>query len=65
VDQAMQEIGQVVEGYHAARVLRGVAARLGLDLPICEGLCRILFDGANGRDVVRELMARPPQAEFE
>jgi glycerol-3-phosphate dehydrogenase (NAD(P)+) len=65
VEEAMREIGQVVEGYHAARVLRGVAARLGLDLPICEGICRILFDGASARDVVRELMARPPQAEFE
>jgi glycerol-3-phosphate dehydrogenase (NAD(P)+) len=65
VDAAMREIGQVVEGYHAARVLREVAHRLQLDLPVCEGICRILFDGANGRDVVRELMARPPQAEFD
>jgi glycerol-3-phosphate dehydrogenase (NAD(P)+) len=65
VDAAMQEIGQVVEGYHAARVLRAVAKRLNLDLPICEGICRILFDGAGAGDVVRELMAHPPQAEFE
>jgi len=65
VDEAMREIGQVVEGYHAARLLRVVAARLGLDLPICEGISRILFDGANAGEVVRELMARPPQAEFE
>jgi glycerol-3-phosphate dehydrogenase (NAD(P)+) len=65
VDEAMQEIGQVVEGYHAARVLRAVARRLNLDLPVCEGICRILFDGAAAGDVVRELMARPPQAEFE
>jgi glycerol-3-phosphate dehydrogenase (NAD(P)+) len=65
VDAAMREIGQVVEGYHAARVLRAVAQRLQLDLPICEGVCRILFDGANAGQVVRDLMARPPQAEFE
>jgi glycerol-3-phosphate dehydrogenase (NAD(P)+) len=65
VDQAMQEIGQVVEGFHAARVLREVARRLQLDLPICEGICRILFDGADAGGVMRELMARPPQAEFE
>jgi glycerol-3-phosphate dehydrogenase (NAD(P)+) len=65
VEQAMQEIGQVVEGFHAARVLREVARRLGMELPICEGICRILFDGANAGEVVRELMARPPQAEFE
>jgi glycerol-3-phosphate dehydrogenase (NAD(P)+) len=55
----------VVEGYHAARVLREVAARLKLDLPVCESICRILFDGADAGAVVRELMARPPQAEFE
>ncbi len=65
VDQAMREIGQVVEGYHAARVLREVARRLQLDLPVCEGICRILFDGAVASDVVRELMASPPQAEFD
>jgi glycerol-3-phosphate dehydrogenase (NAD(P)+) len=65
VDAAMEEIGQVVEGYHAARVLRAVSRRLNLDLPICEGICRILFDGAGAGDVVRELMAHPPQAEFE
>ncbi|HYP80318.1 MAG TPA: NAD(P)H-dependent glycerol-3-phosphate dehydrogenase [Steroidobacteraceae bacterium] len=65
VDEAMREIGQVVEGYHAARVLRAVARRLDLDLPVCEGICRILFDGAVPGEVVRELMARPPQAEFE
>lgn len=65
VDAAMHEIGQVVEGYHAARVLREIAARLKLDLPVCEGICRILFDGADARAVVRDLMAQPPQAEFE
>lgn len=65
VEEAMREIGQMVEGYHATRLLRMVAAKLGLDLPICEAICRILFDGADARAVVRELMARPPQAEFE
>jgi glycerol-3-phosphate dehydrogenase (NAD(P)+) len=65
VDAAMREIGQVVEGYHAARALREVARRLHLDLPVCEGICRILFDGAAAGSVVRELMARPPQAEFD
>jgi glycerol-3-phosphate dehydrogenase (NAD(P)+) len=64
-EAAMREIGQVVEGWHAARELRAVAHRLQLDLPICEALCRILFDGADARAVLRELMARPPQAEFE
>jgi glycerol-3-phosphate dehydrogenase len=41
-----------------------VAGRLGLDLPICEGICQVLFDGADAGGVVRELMRRPPEAEF-
>jgi glycerol-3-phosphate dehydrogenase (NAD(P)+) len=64
-DAAMREIGQVVEGFHAARVLRIVARRLHLDLPICEGICRILFDSADAGEVMRELMAQPPEAEFD
>ncbi len=64
-DEAMKQIGQVVEGYHAARVLREVARKLQLELPICEGLSRVLFDGADAGEVVRELMRRPLRAEFE
>jgi len=64
-EAAMHEIGQVVEGFHAARVLRRVARERGLDLPICEGICRILFDGADASEVVRELMRAPPRAEYE
>jgi len=64
-EAAMREIGQVVEGYLAAQVLREVTQRLQLDLPVCESICRILFDGADAGDVLRDLMAQPPQAEFE
>jgi glycerol-3-phosphate dehydrogenase (NAD(P)+) len=65
VEAAMIEIGQVVEGYLAARVLREVATQLQLELPVCECIFRILFDGADAGDVMRQLMAQPPQAEFD
>jgi glycerol-3-phosphate dehydrogenase (NAD(P)+) len=64
-EAARRAIGQVVEGYRAAGILREVARDHGLELPICEGICRILFDGADAGEVVRELMRRPPRAEFE
>jgi glycerol-3-phosphate dehydrogenase (NAD(P)+) len=64
-EAAMREIGQVVEGYRAARILREVARRHELELPICEGICRILFEGADAGEVVRELMRQPARAEFE
>jgi glycerol-3-phosphate dehydrogenase (NAD(P)+) len=62
---AQQEIGQVVEGYRAALTLRDVARRVEVVMPICEGICRILFDGADASNVVRALMRRPVKAEFE
>ena len=62
---AMREIGQVVEGYQAALALHHVAARLDVDMPICDGIYGILYEGGNAGDVVRGLMSRPIKAEFE
>jgi glycerol-3-phosphate dehydrogenase (NAD(P)+) len=64
-EAAQREIGQVVEGYPAALLLREVARRANVVMPICEGLCRILFDGADAANVVRAMMRRPQRAEFE
>jgi glycerol-3-phosphate dehydrogenase (NAD(P)+) len=61
----MREIDQVVEGFHAGRALRLAAQRHAVDMPICEGIWRILYDGADAGEVVRELMRRPQHAEFE
>jgi glycerol-3-phosphate dehydrogenase (NAD(P)+) len=63
--EAMREIGQVVEGFQAALALKAVADRLGVDMPICSGIYRILYEGGNAGDVVRGLMSRPIKAEFE
>src|SRR5579863_6610212 len=38
VAAALEQIGQVVEGFHAARALRGVALREAVQMPICEGI---------------------------
>jgi glycerol-3-phosphate dehydrogenase (NAD(P)+) len=65
VTEALQEIGQVVEGYHAARALRRVAQREGVTMPICEGICGVLYDGLPAKDVVLGLMRRPIKPEFD
>jgi glycerol-3-phosphate dehydrogenase (NAD(P)+) len=41
-DEAVTEIGMVVEGLTTAPVLRDLSHRLGIELPITEGVCRIL-----------------------
>jgi len=64
VDEALREIGQVVEGYLAARAVHQVAAREKVEMPICEGIYSLLYEGLPAREVVKALMARPIKAEF-
>lgn len=64
VDEALREIGQVVEGYLAARAVHQVAAREKVEMPICEGIYSLLYEGLPAREVVKALMTRPIKAEF-
>jgi glycerol-3-phosphate dehydrogenase (NAD(P)+) len=64
VKEALQEIGQVVEGYQAARAVYLVAQREKVSMPIVEGLYKALYENAPAADVVRQLMTRPVKAEF-
>lgn len=63
--QALEAIGQVVEGYPAARALRGVAARAGVEMPLCESVYRVLYEGVPATEAVRELMSRPIKSETQ
>jgi glycerol-3-phosphate dehydrogenase (NAD(P)+) len=65
VDEALREIGQVVEGYLAARAVHAVAEREKVDMPIVGGIYRILYGGESARDVVKDLMTRPIRREVE
>jgi glycerol-3-phosphate dehydrogenase (NAD(P)+) len=56
---ALREIGQVVEGYFAARAVHDVAAAHSVDMPIIEQIHRVLYGGLRPQDAVRELMQRP------
>ena len=61
-DEARAEIGQVVEGLTTAPVLRDLSHRLGIELPITEGVCRIL-GGESLDGLLASLMGRVPTAE--
>jgi glycerol-3-phosphate dehydrogenase (NAD(P)+) len=62
---AAREIGQVVEGVYGSSAVRAVATRLGIELPICEQVYRILHQGLAPRDAVQVLMARTLKAETD
>jgi glycerol-3-phosphate dehydrogenase (NAD(P)+) len=59
VQQAEIEVGQTVEGLRAARAIYNKAKELKLDLPIIEEVYRVLYDGKDPHDAVRDLESRP------
>jgi glycerol-3-phosphate dehydrogenase (NAD(P)+) len=61
-NEAVAEIGQVVEGLTTAPVLRDLSHRLEVELPITEGVCRVL-DGESLPELFTSLMGRQPTAE--
>ena len=61
-DLARAEIGQVVEGLTTAPVLRDLSHRLGIELPITEGVCAVL-EGLPLDELLASLMGRRPTDE--
>ena len=61
-EEAQAAIGMVVEGLTTAPVLRDVSHRLGIELPITEGVCAVL-EGVLLTDLVQQLMRRDPTTE--
>jgi glycerol-3-phosphate dehydrogenase (NAD(P)+) len=64
-ESALAEIGQIVEGYIAAKATRAVAARLDVKMPLCEAVYQVLYERLPAVEVVRGLMSRPVKAETE
>jgi glycerol-3-phosphate dehydrogenase (NAD(P)+) len=62
---ALAEIGQAVEGYAAARAIHAVAARAGVEMPLCAMVYRVLYEKLPAKEAVRALMSRPIKAEAE
>jgi glycerol-3-phosphate dehydrogenase (NAD(P)+) len=61
-EQAQATIGQVVEGLTTAPALRALSHRLGVEMPITEGVCAVL-SGRPLDELAAELMGRRPTDE--
>ncbi|HEU4652827.1 MAG TPA: NAD(P)H-dependent glycerol-3-phosphate dehydrogenase [Steroidobacteraceae bacterium] len=61
--EAQESIGQVVEGFLAAKALRTVAARKNVEMPISEQIYRILHEGVSPEVATKELMSRALKPE--
>ena len=59
-----EEIGQAVEGFRTAPIVRDMARAKGIEMHICEAMGEIVEHDLSLQDVLRELMSRPPGSEF-
>nr|WP_189404738.1 NAD(P)H-dependent glycerol-3-phosphate dehydrogenase [Alteromonas halophila] len=58
VDTAMQEIGQVVEGYRNTEEVHILSKRLGVEMPICEQIYAVLYQGKPPKEAALTLLGR-------
>ncbi|MCK5869819.1 glycerol-3-phosphate dehydrogenase [Methylococcaceae bacterium CS1] len=62
-EQAIQEIGQEVEGISAAKETYMLAKKHGIDMPITEQTYRVLYEGLAPLSAVQNLLQRDQKSE--
>lgn len=65
VQEAIQQIGAVVEGYYATATGKELAEKMGVEMPITEAAYSVLYEGKDPRKVITELMTRAKKHEIE
>lgn len=65
VDEAMDEVGMVVEGYRTTRVARDLGLKEGVEMPITYKLYQVLYEGMDPNQAVLDLMTRKSKREIE
>lgn len=63
VEEAVKEVGMVVEGIHAIPAAMKLAEHYEVELPIIKGVNAIINHAANPKEVVNELMSRDKKFE--
>ena len=64
-EEAMGEVGAVVEGYYAAKSAWLLAQRQNVDMPIVQAAYSVLYEGMSAKEAVRTLLLRQRKAEQE
>ncbi|MFA6903005.1 MAG: NAD(P)H-dependent glycerol-3-phosphate dehydrogenase [Gallionellaceae bacterium] len=60
----LRELGHVAEGVYSVRAVHQLVQQLGIDMPICEAVYRILYEQVEAASAVEDLLNRIPDSEF-
>jgi glycerol-3-phosphate dehydrogenase (NAD(P)+) len=63
LDAILAALGHVAEGVRCAQAVLSIAREHGIEMPITEAVCAVLFDGVAPRDAVSGLLRRDAKAE--
>lgn len=63
LDDILQETPHIAEGVRCARAALALARQHGVEMPITEAVCAVLFEGQPAAAAVASLLAREPRAE--
>ena len=62
-DEALKEVGMVVEGVKACKAFYELKEKIGVSMPITDALYKVLFEDKDPKTAVRELMERSKKNE--
>ena len=65
MQEAMDEVQQVVEGVYSAKAAKLLADKYGVEMPIVEAINRVLFEDFPAKEAVDTLMQRGDRDELE
>lgn len=60
----LRELGHVAEGVYTVSAVHKLVQKLGVDMPICEAVYRVLYEQMDAASAVEELLRRVPDTEF-
>jgi glycerol-3-phosphate dehydrogenase (NAD(P)+) len=63
LEAILAELGHVAEGVQSARAARERARERGIEMPITEAVCAVLFEGRPAMQAVQQLLTRDPRRE--
>jgi glycerol-3-phosphate dehydrogenase (NAD(P)+) len=64
LDEILQQLGHVAEGVYAAQEVHRLAQKLGVDMPICDAVYRVIYEHVPVAEMVANLLNRTASLEF-
>ena len=65
LDEAIAEVNQTVEGVNTAKAAYGLAQKYGVEMPIVEQICEVLFEDKDAKVAIYDLLRRDKSIEYK